>query len=212
MNWTAVLGALTEQDDLDAGVAHDAMADILAGDATSAQIAAFAIALRRDSCGGHPMALFPYAEPNPGGALVAMPEMAPRDNGTLIYLNGGDDLSNVLKRIPAAGGKVVMEKTCIGEEIGHIALFIDSEGKLTDDVLASLRQFPAVLVLPLILVQVAAGLFRFWEWNYYMGVIGARDKMSLLDSAVIFVTGFVMVVSPGKAANWCRNAVSVWSA
>lgn len=96
--------------------------------ATTFYEAAFAIALRRDSCGGHPMALFPYAEPNPGGALVAMPEMAPCDNGTLIYLNGGDDLSNVLKRIPAAGGKVVMEKTCIGEEIGHIALFIDSEG------------------------------------------------------------------------------------
>lgn len=96
--------------------------------ATTFYEAAFAITLRRDSCGGHPMALFPYAEPNPGGALVAMPEMAPRDNGTLIYLNGGDDLSVVLKRVPAAGGKVVMEKTCIGEAIGYIALFVDSEG------------------------------------------------------------------------------------
>ncbi|MBL8778430.1 MAG: anthranilate phosphoribosyltransferase [Acidimicrobiales bacterium] len=46
MNWTAVLGALTEGEDLDTGVAHDAMATILAGEATSAQIAAFAIALR----------------------------------------------------------------------------------------------------------------------------------------------------------------------
>ena len=88
----------------------------------------FAIALRRENAGGHPMAIFPYAEPNVGGALVAMPQLAPRDNGTLIYLNGGDDLSVVLKRIPAAGGQVVMEKTCIGEAIGHIALFIDSEG------------------------------------------------------------------------------------
>jgi len=86
-----------------------------------------------------------------------------------------------------------------------LLLFIDSEGKLTADVLSSLRQFPAVLVLPLILVQVAAGLFRFWEWNYFMGVIGARDKMSLLDSAVIFVTGFVMVVSPGKAAELLKS-------
>ena len=46
MNWAAVLGALTEQEDLAGGVAHDAMAEILAGEATSAQIAAFAIALR----------------------------------------------------------------------------------------------------------------------------------------------------------------------
>lgn len=87
----------------------------------------FAIALRREN-GGYPMAIFPYAEPGPGGALVAMPQLAPRDNGTLIYLNGGADLSVVLHRIPAAGGQVVMEKTCIGEEIGYIALFIDSEG------------------------------------------------------------------------------------
>lgn len=46
MNWAAVLGALTEGDDLSADTAHEAMAEILAGEATSAQIAGFAIALR----------------------------------------------------------------------------------------------------------------------------------------------------------------------
>lgn len=46
MNWAAVLGALTEGDDLSTDVAHEAMAEILAGEATSAQIAGFAIALR----------------------------------------------------------------------------------------------------------------------------------------------------------------------
>ena len=46
MNWAEVLGALTEGEDLTTGVAHDAMAEILAGDASSAQIAGFAIALR----------------------------------------------------------------------------------------------------------------------------------------------------------------------
>ncbi|HMQ25698.1 MAG TPA: anthranilate phosphoribosyltransferase [Acidimicrobiales bacterium] len=46
MNWAAVLGALTEGDDLSVDVAHEAMAEILAGEATSAQIAGFAIALR----------------------------------------------------------------------------------------------------------------------------------------------------------------------
>ena len=89
---------------------------------------AFALALRRESCGGHAMAIFPYAEPNPGGALVAMPQLEPRDNGTLIYLDGGDDLNAVLARIPPAGGTVVMAKTDLGNGIGHIGLFIDSEG------------------------------------------------------------------------------------
>lgn len=88
----------------------------------------FAITLRRENCGGNPLSIFPYAEPSPGGALVSMPQLAPRDNGTLIYLDGGDDLSAVLARIPAAGGKVVMEKTDLGDGIGHIALFIDCEG------------------------------------------------------------------------------------
>ena len=88
----------------------------------------FAIELRRETCGDIAMAIFPYAEPYPGGALVAMPQLEPRDNGTLIYLDGGADLNVVLARIPAAGGQVVMEKTDIGKDIGHIALFIDSEG------------------------------------------------------------------------------------
>ena len=46
MNWPEVLGALTEGQDLTAEVARSGMADILAGHATSAQIAGFAIALR----------------------------------------------------------------------------------------------------------------------------------------------------------------------
>lgn len=88
----------------------------------------FAIALRRETGGDIAMAIFPYAEPYPGGALVAMPQLQPRDNGTLVYLDGGADLNVVLARIPAAGGQVVMPKTDLGKDIGHIALFIDSEG------------------------------------------------------------------------------------
>lgn len=88
----------------------------------------FAITLRREKCGDNDLAIFPYAEPAPGGALVAMPQLSPRDNGTLIYLNGGDDLAGPLARAEAAGGKIVMAKTDLGKGIGHIALFIDSEG------------------------------------------------------------------------------------
>lgn len=89
---------------------------------------AFAIQLRREKFGPNAMAIFPYAQPFTGGALVAMPQLAPRDNGTLVYLDGGADLAAVLARVPDAGGRVVMEKTDIGKDIGHIGLFIDSEG------------------------------------------------------------------------------------
>lgn len=86
-----------------------------------------AITLKPETCGECAMSVFPYAEPGPGGALVAMPQLQPRDNGTLVYLHGGDDLTQVLSRIPAAGGEIAMPKTAIGD-IGFIALFIDSEG------------------------------------------------------------------------------------
>jgi predicted enzyme related to lactoylglutathione lyase len=88
----------------------------------------FAFTLRRERMGEIDMAIFPYTEPAPSGALVAMPQLQPRDNGTLIYLNGGDDLAVPLARIAEAGGKVVMPKTDLGNDIGHIAVFIDSEG------------------------------------------------------------------------------------
>ena len=89
--------------------------------------------LRPENCGGHAMAIFPYAEGQPSGALIAAPQLQPSAQGTLIYLNGGADLNTVLARIPAAGGRIDMEKTDLGQSpdgkaIGHIALFIDSEG------------------------------------------------------------------------------------
>lgn len=88
----------------------------------------FAITLRRENCGGGEMAIFPHECPAPGGALVAMPQLQPRDNGTLVYLDGGADLAVPLARAVAAGGKVIMPKTDLGKDIGFIALFADSEG------------------------------------------------------------------------------------
>lgn len=87
----------------------------------------FAVTLRRETCGDGMLAVFPHDDAQPSGALVKMPQLAPRDNGTLVYLHGGEDLNLALERVRAAGGEVAMEKTSLGE-IGHIALFIDSEG------------------------------------------------------------------------------------
>jgi anthranilate phosphoribosyltransferase len=46
VDWPAVLGALLRHEDLDAPAARWAMAQVMAGDATPAQVAAFAVALR----------------------------------------------------------------------------------------------------------------------------------------------------------------------
>ncbi|MES2764896.1 MAG: VOC family protein [Bacteroidota bacterium] len=62
------------------------------------------------------------------GAVVAGEGYKPSADGTMVYLNCGNDLTDVLNRIEPAGGKVIMPKTEITPEYGHCAVFIDSEG------------------------------------------------------------------------------------
>jgi len=73
--------------------------------------------------------MFPYDEDNNGvgGGLAEIEGYSPSTKGTLIYLNGGDDLSVPLGRAEAAGGKILMPKTDIGEN-GFMAQIIDTEG------------------------------------------------------------------------------------
>ena len=62
-----------------------------------------------------------------GGGIVEGPGFEPSDKGSLIYLNGGDDLSGPLSKVETAGGKIVLPKTAIGPN-GFMAHFIDTEG------------------------------------------------------------------------------------
>lgn len=76
---------------------------------------------------GFAMGFFP-ADNGISGAIVTGPGCVPSEVGPLIYLNGGEDLNNVLWRVNEAGGRVIMEKTFLSETAGYFALFIDSEG------------------------------------------------------------------------------------
>lgn len=62
-----------------------------------------------------------------GGSLVEGAGYNPSREGVVIYLNGGEDLDASLKRVVAAGGRIVQPKKAIGE-YGYTATFIDSEG------------------------------------------------------------------------------------
>lgn len=74
------------------------------------------------------MGIFPHERPGIGGAIVKHAQMAASGQGTLVYLNGGDDLQPILDRIGEAGGEVIMPKTHLGDTIGAIAIFKDCEG------------------------------------------------------------------------------------
>jgi len=78
--------------------------------------------------GGFKMAFFPMEGNGVGGALCQGEWYKPSQEGTIIYLNANPDLSVPLSRIETAGGKVIMNKKWISEDIGYMAMFVDSEG------------------------------------------------------------------------------------
>ena len=88
----------------------------------------FATQLKREEMSGMELGVFPYEAPGPSGAVCKMPQLQPGANGTLVYLDAGADVAPVLARVQANGGKVVLDKTLISDDIGYIGVFIDSEG------------------------------------------------------------------------------------
>jgi len=77
------------------------------------------------------MRLFPIEDPmNIGGALVHNKDFykSSATDGTLLYLNGNPDVQNILDRVEAAGGKILLPKTQISPEYGYMAMIIDTEG------------------------------------------------------------------------------------
>lgn len=79
---------------------------------------------------GMKMAMFPSKDPGVGGCLIEFEQSRPHADGVRVYLNGGENLAAMLDRVEAAGGKVIMPKTFLREDIGYIGMFSDSEGNV----------------------------------------------------------------------------------
>lgn len=88
--------------------------------------------MEMDSC---KMAIFPGTGESPKGhalvhgSLIQVDGCEPSNKGAVIYFNAGNDLSVALARVEKAGGKIVKEKTSIGEH-GYFAMFNDTEGNM----------------------------------------------------------------------------------
>jgi predicted enzyme related to lactoylglutathione lyase len=48
--------------------------------------------------------------------------------GPLVYLNANPDVQLVLDKVEAAGGSILVPKTEITPEYGHMAVILDTEG------------------------------------------------------------------------------------
>lgn len=93
----------------------------------------FDISISKHQMGPLFMGWFPSLEDKPGaqGSLVYHPGFyKPSENlGVVIYFTSqAGDLAVELSRVEQAGGKVLQPKTLIAEDIGYMALFLDSEG------------------------------------------------------------------------------------
>jgi predicted enzyme related to lactoylglutathione lyase len=78
------------------------------------------------------MRMFPIDDPanGIGGAVVYAEGFyhPSESHGPLIYLNANPDVQNILDRVEAAGGKILVPKTAISPEYGHMGVFLDTEG------------------------------------------------------------------------------------
>jgi uncharacterized protein len=74
------------------------------------------------------MGFLPASQEGVGGAIVKGEGATPSQQGTVVYLNGGEDLAPMLARVEGAGGSVVIPKTEIGNGYGFFAHFLDTEG------------------------------------------------------------------------------------
>jgi predicted enzyme related to lactoylglutathione lyase len=92
----------------------------------------FDIQMETQEMMGMEMTFFPYdMEAQAGkvsGALVKGEMMKPGLDGAIVYLNGNPAIQTIVDKIEAAGGKVIMPKTLITEQIGYMAFFVDTEG------------------------------------------------------------------------------------
>lgn len=73
-------------------------------------------------------AIFPCRDRFNNGALAQGDGYAPAAGGVTVYLDGGTNLDGLVARVQDAGGTVLMPKTYLGADAGHVALFLDSEG------------------------------------------------------------------------------------
>lgn len=92
----------------------------------------FGYTLHYQTIGDEEMAWFPWSEEGTGasGSLVKHEEKyKPSADGAVVYFSSpSGDLANELTRVEKAGGKLLQDKTLIAEDIGFMALILDTEG------------------------------------------------------------------------------------
>ena len=86
------------------------------------------VTLKKQAAGPQTLGVFPYEPPAISGCILAGPNIAPGNNGTIIYLNADPTLSAVVDRVASAGGTVLVPRVELPEGMGIFAHILDTEG------------------------------------------------------------------------------------
>jgi uncharacterized protein (TIRG00374 family) len=71
-------------------------------------------------------------------------------------------------------------------------------------VLRALSRFPPALILPVVLLTTWNYFLRWLRWNYYLHVLGV-SHVTPSHSALIFLSGFAMGLTPGKSGELTKS-------
>jgi glycosyltransferase 2 family protein len=71
-------------------------------------------------------------------------------------------------------------------------------------VLGALGRFPPLLVVPVVLLTVWNYVLRWLRWNYYLRVLGVSG-VDRASSALVFLSGFAMGLTPGKSGELTKS-------
>lgn len=95
-------------------------------------------------------------------------------------------------------------KILIGLALGFgvmaVTMLLSDVSKLAEQAVA----FPWLIMVPVLALRVMNWGLRFIKWHYYLHVVGV-DNLRRDDSAAVFVSGFVLALSPGKVAEVLKS-------
>lgn len=84
--------------------------------------------LRIEKFGSGQLGVFTNTDGESFGGVMQGEGYMPGSDGTVIYLDAGPAIDQVIARVKAAGGRIKMDKVALPDGMGFIAHFIDTEG------------------------------------------------------------------------------------
>ncbi|MFC1959834.1 YbhN family protein [Chloroflexota bacterium] len=95
-------------------------------------------------------------------------------------------------------------KILIGAMLGFAVMAVTMLVSDINKIAEQAVNFPWLIMIPVLALRCVNWALRFGKWHFYLGVVGVKD-IRVVDSAAVFLTGFVLALSPGKVAEVLKS-------